>query len=207
MPALKEKVHYFNTPALPSKVTALQKLKAENPDDFRCIVRLGEHNKHKDQNEAGNPYEDEMKAFDNLVKQGDQEKVSSLKVPEEAQKYGLLADTPFTFVDTEEVLMEVVEKLSAAKEIAIDLEHHSVRTYLGITCLMQVSTREEDFVIDTIALKKQLGDALRGVFDNPDIVKVLHGADHDVEWLQRDFSLYIVNMFDTGQAARKLGLR
>ena len=148
-----------------------------------------------------------MKAFDNLVKQGDQEKVSSLKVPDEAQKYGLLADTPFTFVDTEEVLMEVVEKLAAAKEIAIDLEHHSVRTYLGITCLMQVSTREEDFVIDTIALKKKLGDALRGVFDNPDIVKVLHGADHDVEWLQRDFSLYIVNMFDTGQAARKLGLR
>ena len=48
VPALKEKVHYFNTPALPAKVSALQKLKAENPDDFRCIVRLGEHNKHKD---------------------------------------------------------------------------------------------------------------------------------------------------------------
>jgi exosome complex exonuclease RRP6 len=26
----------------------------------------------------------------------------------------------------------------------------------------------------------------------------------DVEWLQRDFGLYIVNMFDTGQAARVL---
>ena len=31
---------------------------------------------------------------------------------------------------------------------------------------------------------------------------MLHGADRDVEWLQRDFGLYIVNMFDTGQASR-----
>lgn len=36
---------------------------------------------------------------------------------------------------------------------------------------------------------------------------MLHGADRDVEWLQRDFGLYPVNMFDTGQAARVLGMR
>ena len=28
----------------------------------------------------------------------------------------------------------------------------------------------------------------------------------DIEWLQRDFGLYVVNMFDTGQAARVLNL-
>ena len=37
-------------------------------------------------------------------------------------------------------------------------------------------------------------------------VKVFHGADHDIEWLQRDLGLYVVNMFDTGQAARVLSL-
>ena len=36
--------------------------------------------------------------------------------------------------------------------------------------------------------------------------QVLHGADSDVVWLQRDFGVYIVNMFDTGQAARVLEL-
>jgi len=35
---------------------------------------------------------------------------------------------------------------------------------------------------------------------------VLHGSDSDIEWLQRDFSLYIVNLFDTGQAMRVLGM-
>ena len=36
------------------------------------------------------------------------------------------------------------------------------------------------------------------------IVKVLHGADRDIEWLQRDFGIYMANMFDTGQASRVL---
>src|SRR5690606_21054956 len=43
-------------------------------------------------------------------------------------------------------------------------------------------------------------------FTNPKIVKVLHGSDNDILWLQRDFGLYIVNLFDTGQAARVLGM-
>ena len=38
------------------------------------------------------------------------------------------------------------------------------------------------------------------------VVKVLHGADSDVVWLQRDFGVFIANMFDTGQASRVLQL-
>ena len=72
---------------------------------------------------------------------------------------------------------------------------------------MQISTRTEDFIVDTLALQKKLGNSLRGVFDDPRIVKVLHGADRDIEWLQRDFGLYIVNMFDTGQASRTVGMK
>ena len=39
---------------------------------------------------------------------------------------------------------------------------------------------------------------------DPAIVKVLHGANMDIHWLQRDLGLYVVNLFDTGQAARAL---
>jgi ribonuclease D len=31
------------------------------------------------------------------------------------------------------------------------------------------------------------------------ISQVLHGADRDIVWLQRDFGIYVCNMFDTGQ--------
>lgn len=46
---------------------------------------------------------------------------------------------------------------------------------------------------------------LLDVFTDPKIVKVMHGSDSDIVWLQRDFGLYIVNLFDTGQATRVLG--
>jgi exosome complex exonuclease RRP6 len=62
---------------------------------------------------------------------------------------------------------------------------------------MQISTRKEDYVIDTMKLRSEM-QILRDVFDNPQIVKVIHGADYDVEWLQKDFGLYVINMFDTG---------
>lgn len=38
------------------------------------------------------------------------------------------------------------------------------------------------------------------------LFQVFHGADSDIEWLQKDFGLYVVNMFDTHQAARLLNL-
>lgn len=69
---------------------------------------------------------------------------------------------------------------------------------------MQISSRTNDFIVDTLKLRLLLGSYLLPIFDNPQIVKVLHGADYDVEWLQKDFGLYVVNMFDTGQAARLL---
>ncbi len=50
------------------------------------------------------------------------------------------------------------------------------------------------------------GPVLAPMFADPSIVKVLHGSDSDIAWLQRDFGIYVVNMFDTGQAARVLAL-
>ncbi|EFJ50729.1 hypothetical protein VOLCADRAFT_58009, partial [Volvox carteri f. nagariensis] len=110
------------------------------------------------------------------------------------------------WVDGEEALAGMVSELEAAEELAVDLEHHSHRSFQGFTCLMQISTRTTDYVVDTLALRNQLGPALARVFADPRVVKVFHGADSDVDWLQRDFSLFLVNMFDTGQAARVLGL-
>ncbi len=71
---------------------------------------------------------------------------------------------------------------------------------------MQISTRDADFIVDTLALRPGMHKLL-SVFTNPKILKVLHGSDMDVLWLQRDFGLYVVNMFDTGQAARCLQLQ
>eukprot|EP01043_Picozoa_sp_COSAG02_P019589 COSAG02_NODE_948_length_15709_cov_67.728700_16_plen_711_part_00 len=128
--------------------------------------------------------------------------------PGEEQKYLPLDSIPCTWVDTENKLKEVVKALEApgVLEIAIDLEAHNYRSFQGFVCLMQISTRDEDWLVDTIALRSHM-QLLSAVFTDATKVKVLHGADSDIVWLQRDFGLYIVNMFDTGQASRVLELQ
>ncbi|XP_018079931.1 exosome component 10 L homeolog isoform X1 [Xenopus laevis] len=116
-----------------------------------------------------------------------------------------LQDAPCNFVMKLEDLVALNEKLLQCAEFAVDLEHHSYRSFLGLTCLMQISTRTEDYIIDVLELRSNLY-ILNESFTNPSIIKVFHGADSDIEWLQKDFGLYIVNMFDTHQAARILNL-
>ena len=115
-------------------------------------------------------------------------------------------DNPATFVDTEKGLDELERALSSASIFAVDLEHHSYRTYRGFTCVIQISTREQDFVVDALKLRHLIGPALGRHFENEEKLKVFHGANSDMIWLQRDFGIYVVNMFDTGQAARVLEL-
>ncbi len=56
-----------------------------------------------------------------------------------------------------------------------------------------------DYILDVLALHDHM-HLLRSAFADPGIVKVLHGGAGDVMWLQRDFHLYLVNLFDTERA-------
>jgi len=112
----------------------------------------------------------------------------------------------FTYVDTEAALADLASHLDGVAEFAVDLEHHSYRSFRGFTCVIQVSTRERDFVVDALALRSKMRAHLARHFEDATKQKVMHGADMDVQWLQRDFGIYVVNMFDTGQAARVLEL-
>ncbi|KAL6930467.1 related to Exosome complex exonuclease RRP6 [Hanseniaspora guilliermondii] len=115
-------------------------------------------------------------------------------------------ETNALFITSDEELKGMVADLKKYTELAIDLEHHDLRSYYGITCLMQISTRDQDYIIDTLVLRDELTQ-LNEVFCDPNIVKVLHGAFMDIIWLQRDFGLYIVSLFDTYHASRSLGFR
>ncbi|KAG5335992.1 hypothetical protein C0989_012393 [Termitomyces sp. Mn162] len=113
------------------------------------------------------------------------------------------SDTPFTWVSTSDGLQAMLAKLRQASEIAVDLEHHDYRSYAGFVCLMQISTRDEDYIIDTLALREELVE-LNEIFTEQSIVKVFHGAESDIVWLQQDFNIYVVNLFDTFHASKSL---
>lgn len=113
--------------------------------------------------------------------------------------------TGATWVDNVTSLREMLGILKTLSEIAVDLEHHDLHSYYGLTCLMQISNRDADWIIDTIALRDDL-IVLNDIFTNPNVVKVFHGANMDIIWLQRDLGLYVVSLFDTYHASKELGL-
>lgn len=123
----------------------------------------------------------------------------------EPTMYHPFESTTAVMVDTEEAVDTMLEELKQAKEIAIDLEHHDHRSYIGIVSLMQISTRDKDWIVDTLKPWRRKLQCLNHVFADPSIIKILHGAFMDVMWLQRDLGLYLVGLFDTHYACRALG--
>ncbi|CAI5946566.1 unnamed protein product [Closterium sp. NIES-65] len=222
-----------------------------------------------------------------------------------------LEDTPLAYVETREQLAAMAEEIKAEREVAVDLENHNYRSFQGFLCVLQLSTRRKDYVVDAVSLRGHIGPILGPMFADTRIVKVrlgesqlvgqglpglsvraaavdekeglcggrycaegrdraragthlstrskdyvvdaiamrgeigpllegahvcrpshcegddvrgvngmramqvmhgadsdvvMHGADSDVVWLQRDFGIFIANLFDTGQASRVLGL-
>ncbi|XP_029013177.1 exosome component 10 [Betta splendens] len=209
----KEKIDNSNTPFIPKifiKPNAIKPLpsyftnkqiRKERPEDLDVPAALADfiHQQRTQEHVEdmfAHPYKYELDHFtvpENLLSKPD------------IQMYKPMADTSCAFIDTLEDLVTLNEKLCQVSEFAVDLEHHSYRSFLGITCLMQISTRDEDFIIDTLELRSEMY-VLNEAFTDPAIVKVFHGADSDIEWLQRDFGLYVVNLFDTHQASRTLNL-
>jgi exosome complex exonuclease RRP6 len=142
------------------------------------------------------PYQSEIQSYDYP---------STVYEASEPQPYQPFESTTATFVDTPEALALMLAELKTAKEIAVDLEHHDNRSYIGMVSLMQISTRDKDWIVDTLKPWRRELVCLNEVFANPDILKVLHGAFMDIMWLQRDLGLYVVGLFDTYHAARALG--
>ncbi|KAH0346454.1 hypothetical protein KCU81_g3914, partial [Aureobasidium melanogenum] len=151
---------------------------------------------HNDVEHHPHPYQKEIEQY---------EYPSFVYTHAEPIPYHPYETTTATFVDTEEKVDQMLQELKKAREIAIDLEHHDSRSYIGIVSLMQISTRDKDWIVDTLQPWRRKLSKLNEVFADPNILKVLHGAFMDITWLQRDLGLYVVGLFDTHFASRALG--
>lgn len=184
----------FTVPVDNSNNPFVPRLK-DKPNSLKPLAILPEYDDDRNIVSYLHPYALEIEKF---------EPTKELLMKKEPENASDVNSAVYHFIDTEAKLVEMLNELKKFKEIAVDLEHHSYRTFLGFTCLMQISTREKDYIIDTIVLREEL-HILNEVYTNPSVVKIFHGADSDVEWLQKDLSLYLVNLFDTHQASKRLG--
>jgi ribonuclease D len=111
----------------------------------------------------------------------------------------------YEYIDTPDRLRAVVDRLASEPVLGIDTEAAGYHRYLDRLSLVQLSSREENFLLDPLAL----GDLseLARLFSDPASEKVFHDADFDLRILDRDAQLRVTRIFDTQIAAAFLGAR
>ena len=109
---------------------------------------------------------------------------------------------PFFTIETNEQLQDIAPHLQSQDIIAVDLEANSLYAFRERISLIQVSTYDNDYIIDPISVSDLR--PLLEVLKNADIRKVMHGSDFDIVSFKRDYDTEIVNLFDTLIAARFL---
>jgi len=112
---------------------------------------------------------------------------------------------PIVLIEKPSQFQRLVKALSEQPYIAIDTESNSFYAYFEKVCLIQISTVEEDYIIDPLMLRSI--EALGEILGNPDIEKILHAPSNDIVGLKRDFGFRIRNLFDTALACKLLGCK
>lgn len=110
--------------------------------------------------------------------------------------------TPF-FITDSRGLKTLVDTLRSSRLIGIDIESNGLFAYHQKVCLIQLSTVDQDFLIDPLAIEEM--SPLGELTANPQIEFVFHAADYDLGSLKRDFGYEFARIFDTMMAVRILG--
>ncbi|MBI3414929.1 MAG: ribonuclease D [Verrucomicrobia bacterium] len=106
-------------------------------------------------------------------------------------------------LDTTEKLAALVARLRDMDWVAVDTEADSLHAYPEKLCLIQVSARGLNELVDPLA-QTDLRPLLE-VFRQHELI--FHAADYDLRLLRRAFDFTPAQIFDTMEAARLLGHR
>lgn len=110
---------------------------------------------------------------------------------------------PPVLVQTHAAWQDCLAQLRRSGSLAVDTESNSLHAYREQVCLIQVSTLDQDYIIDPLNLPDL--DGLGELMADPTVEKVFHAAEYDLLCLKRDFAYTFANLFDTMLASRILG--
>jgi ribonuclease D len=99
-------------------------------------------------------------------------------------------------IHTNDQLKNFYLKCQKDKIVGVDTEFHRVNTYYPKLCLIQLSNKNQEIIIDP--LKTQVDESLlRKIFFSKNILKVFHAAHQDLEILFNIFNKIPTNVVDT----------
>ncbi|MFY9558396.1 MAG: DNA polymerase [Blastocatellia bacterium] len=116
-----------------------------------------------------------------------------------------MSATPFTLVSTQTALEAALGAISRHRAIGVDTETTSLDPLLGKVRLLQLSTPEQNYVIDLFRLPAISHRGLRELLSSPEPIKVFHNAKFDVKMLLHHFGLEVRGLFDTLLASQLIG--
>lgn len=109
-------------------------------------------------------------------------------------------------ITTQADLEQFCKDISTTSVIAVDTEFMRERTYFAKLCLIQVASKNGEALIDPIAGSEMDLAPLMAVFTNPDIVKVMHSPEQDIEIFHHLAGIIPTPLFDSQTAAMALGM-
>jgi len=110
---------------------------------------------------------------------------------------------PAVYIDHDRQFRRLVDQLTTEPLIAVDTESNSLFAYRERVCLVQLSTRTADYILDPLRIADM--SPLGTLLADTKIEKVFHAAEYDLICLKRDFGFRVVNLFDTMVVSRILG--
>ncbi len=106
-------------------------------------------------------------------------------------------------IRNQEEFNALIKKLALQTILFMDTEFYRRTTYYANLCLIQIATKQEQFIIDTLENIdiKPLSDIL----SDKKIIKVFHSCDQDIQILYEYLGIMPRNIFDTQIAASVCG--
>jgi ribonuclease D len=109
------------------------------------------------------------------------------------------------WINQQQELDDAMARLSRVEVLAIDTEADSLHSYFDKVCLVQISAKDDDLLIDPLARINM--QPLGPILAERGITKIFHGADYDLRILNRDFGFEVHNLVDTMICAQFLGIQ
>ena len=110
------------------------------------------------------------------------------------------------YIDTSEKLQDACYEFNKQTILGVDIEcENNLHHYGAYISIIQVSTKEQNYIIDVMLLKNI--DSFLNILKDNNIEKIFHGCDFDLRILNTEFKTKVKNIFDTQIASQLIGIR
>jgi ribonuclease D len=113
-------------------------------------------------------------------------------------------NSKYTLINNKKALELAVVNMANADIIAIDTESSGYFTYYSRVCLIQITVKGKNYLIDPLSQVDV--KILNNIFNSPDVIKLFHSAVDDIKALKRDFGFEFQNIADTMYSSKLLGM-